>query len=80
MDYRISDHALAEMERRGITATEITAAMQSSDIRAGHGGRTVRQSVMAGYLIRAVVEHWHTPPVVVTVYRTSKLGKYGVAP
>lgn len=28
------------------------------------------------YLVRLVVEDWRQPPVVVTVYRTSKIEKY----
>lgn len=27
-------------------------------------------------LLRLIVEDWHTPPVVFTVYRTSKIEKY----
>jgi hypothetical protein len=77
MDYELTPHAETEMQRRGICSSELALAMASADIRPGHGGRTVRQTVVEGYLIRAVVEHWRVPPRVVTVYRTSKLSKYG---
>lgn len=30
------------------------------------------------YLLRLIVEDWHSPPVIVTVYRTSKINKYWV--
>ncbi len=32
------------------------------------------------YLVRLVVEDWHQPPVIVTVYRTSKIEKYWSKP
>jgi hypothetical protein len=46
----------------------------------GFGGPKVYQGRVNSngktYLLRLIVEDWHTPPVIVTVYRTSKIDKY----
>lgn len=46
----------------------------------GANGRKVFQSrivaAVRAYLVRLVVEDWRQPPLVVTVYRTSKIEKY----
>jgi hypothetical protein len=46
----------------------------------GAGNRAILQSRIESqgkiFLVRCVVEDWHNPPVVVTVYRTTKLAKY----
>jgi hypothetical protein len=80
MTYRITRHAAEEMVRRGITEQELAAAMASVPGLPGRDGLEVRQAVVSGYLIRAIVNHTLKPERVVTVYRTSKLKKYGAAP
>ena len=46
----------------------------------GANGRMVYQArvVEKGktYLVRLIVEEWHQPPIIVTLYRTSRLEKY----
>jgi hypothetical protein len=77
----ITPHALAEMERRGIdlrtVAQVIGAPEQRLRVRAG---RDVLQSrvTMDGktYIVRVFVDIDRSPPEIVTVYRTSKVGKY----
>jgi hypothetical protein len=80
MTYRITRHAAEEMVRRGITEQELAAAMASLPGLPGRDGLEVRQTVVGGYLIRAVVNVDVKPEAVVTVYRTSKLKKSGAAP
>ncbi len=79
--YTLTEHAATEMVRRQIPRDWVDAAMsQPEQIVAGVGGRKVHQSrVMADgktFLVRLIVEDWHQPPVVVTVYRTNKIDKY----
>jgi len=49
-------------------------------VASGANGRKVFQSRVVAegkaYLVRLIVEDWRSPPVVVTVCRTSKIEKY----
>jgi hypothetical protein len=82
-DYRLTDHARHEMERRQITEAEIAQVLaapeQIEDVRPG---RVVCQSKVLSeptdrvYLLRVFVDIDRKPPEVVTVYRTSRVGKY----
>ncbi|MDL1911103.1 DUF4258 domain-containing protein [Chloroflexi bacterium CFX6] len=81
--YRLTSHALQEMERRNITEAEVAQVLanpeQSEMIR---DGRSVYQArIEQGdppkeYLLRVFVDIDDTLPSVVTVYRTSKIRKY----
>jgi hypothetical protein len=81
--YRITDHAREEMARRQINETDVSRVLsapeQSELVRAG---RQVCQSRLEmgqpakTYLLRVFVDTDREPPEVVTVYRTSKIGKY----
>lgn len=79
MIYRLTQHAKDEMTRREVTVEQLESALAAIPGQPGHGGREVRQAISGGYLVRAVIETGD-PLLVVTVYRTSKLRKYGVAP
>jgi hypothetical protein len=82
-DIIFADHALFEMERRGISEAEIEDVLanpeQSEMVRPG---RTVYQSrLKLGdpskiVLLRVFVDIDRHPPEVVTAYRTSKVEKY----
>ena len=82
-EYRITDHAREEMARRQIDEADVaqvlSAPEQSQPVREG---REVYQSrIEMGesrktYLLRVLVDIDREPPEVVTVYRTSKIGKY----
>jgi len=81
MEYALTDHAKQEARRRQIPLEWVEATLaQPEQVASGSNGRKVFQSrvVTAGktYLVRLIVEDWHRPPVVVTVYRTSKIEKY----
>jgi hypothetical protein len=77
----LTTHALWEMERRGIdfdvVAGVIAAPEQRLPVRPG---REVLQGRVAvdgkTYLVRVFLDIDRVPPEVVTVYRTSKVGKY----
>lgn len=81
----LSSHAATEIARRGLPAAEVQKAIvnpaQVVPIRAGRvalhhryfeGGRE--------YLLRIFVDIDRDPPVIVTLYRTSKIEKYWGAP
>lgn len=81
MDYVLTEHARAEMLRRRILYQWIEATMAAPEqIVDGYGGRMVYQSRFKSsdkmYLIRLVVELRRETPVIVTLYKTSKIQKY----
>jgi len=79
--YVLTEHAELEMSRRQIEPEWVATIMATPEqIVEGFNGRKVFQSrIESGdktHLIRLVVEEWHSPPVVETIYRTSKIEKY----
>ena len=80
-DYVLTEHAELEMSRRQIEPEWVATIMATPEqIVEGFNGRKIFQSrIESGgktHLVRLVVEEWHSPPVVVTIYRTSKIEKY----
>jgi hypothetical protein len=82
MKYKLSRHARLEMERRGISLDLLEHVLQNpQQIVPGSKGKKAYQSIidfMTGkrFLVRVIVADEHDPPVVITVYRTSKVHKY----
>ncbi|MDP1652519.1 MAG: DUF4258 domain-containing protein [Rhodocyclaceae bacterium] len=81
MDFILTDHAKKEAQRRQIPLEWIEATMAQPEQQiSGTNQRKVFQSRIVAdgktYLVRLIVEDWHQPPVIVTVYRTSKIDKY----
>ena len=69
------------MARRQIPENIVEQMLRAPEqIVSERGGRKAYQSrvEIAGkiYLVRAIVEDWAQPGVVVTVYRTSNIAKY----
>jgi hypothetical protein len=80
-EYRITTHAVVEMERRGIHETILRAVLAAPEQRhTVRPGRDVLQSRIATgdktYLVRVFVDVERKPAEVVSVYRTSKVAKY----
>jgi len=81
MQYALSQHVLQEMERRGIplAAVESVLTVPAQKVPE-HGNVVCYQSKVVinqkAYLVRVMVNEKAMPPKVVTVYRTSKIGKY----
>ena len=78
-----TEHARAEALRRGITEETALRVAQTPEQRlAGRSGREIRQSrvldVVSGklHLVRVIVEVHDGEETIVTVYRSSKVGKY----
>ena len=86
MKYTLSAHAAQELPRRRIPRALLDSVLDHpQQIVAGYGGKRAYQSQLdfgAGklFLLRAIVDERKTPPVVVTVYRTSKIDKYWKRP
>ncbi len=82
MNFRLSQHALDEIERRGISRDLLDQVLQNpQQILPERDGKKIYQSqVEFGesklFLLRAIVNDAVEPAVVVTVYRTSKIEKY----
>jgi uncharacterized phage-associated protein len=81
MDFVLTEHARVEAQRRQIPLAWIESTMaQPEQVMSSVNQRKVFQSRVVAdgkqYLVRLVVEDWRQPPVVVTVYRTSKIEKY----
>lgn len=85
MWHRFSRHALDEMARRGIGEDAVAGVLRSPEQGVpGYGGKMVYQSRVdfggRTFLVRVVVAHDTIPPTVVTVYRTSNIGRYWQEP
>jgi hypothetical protein len=79
--YMISRHARLEMERRGISSELLDHILQEpQQIVPEMTGKKAYQAIIdfaeKNFLIRAIVAETVDPPIVVTVYRTSKIHKY----
>ncbi|HPX80849.1 MAG TPA: DUF4258 domain-containing protein [Syntrophales bacterium] len=82
MIFRFSNHALEEMKRRAIPERILELVLNDpQQIVPERGSLKVYQSVVdfgdgKQFLLRAIVDDTLEPAIVVTVYRTSKIGKY----
>ena len=82
MKFRISVHALTEMERRQIPRAVLDSVLnQPEQVVSEKSGRSAYQSRIdfgdgTFYLVRVIVDTGSDPPLVVTAYRTSKIDKY----
>ncbi len=82
MRFLVSRHAEEEMVRRQIPREWLGSVLESPEQRVPQpGDKEILQSRFTArdgkmYLLRAVVATDKEPPVVVTVYRTSKIERY----
>lgn len=82
-NYVVTEHALFEMKRRGLSEETLRQVLSSPDQRIDvRPGRVALQSRVAVgvpvrlQLLRVVVDIDREPAEVVTAYRTSKMLKY----
>ena len=81
-DFKLSRHVREEMERRSIPLNLLESVLDiPQQIVSERGGKKAYQSQLdfgGGkiFLVRAIVDKTVAPPMVVTVYRTSKITKY----
>ncbi len=82
MKFRVSRHALEELQRRGIPPEVLTAVLDAPEqvIEERQGRQALQSRVRFAngrmYLVRAIIATDVDPPVVTTVYRTTKIAKY----
>jgi hypothetical protein len=81
MQVRLSSHAEREMKRRAIPLSMVQQILDSPEqtLQSASGGQIYQSRVeMEGkpYVVRVIVSESKEPPVVVTVYRSSKVAKY----
>jgi hypothetical protein len=80
MIYVFSQHALEQMEKRGIDKAVVERALNNPDQITVHDDLNVFQKIeridRKLFLIRVFLNMRKVPNVVVTVYRTSKINKY----
>ena len=82
MIFRFSNHAREEMKRRAIPERILELVLNDpQQIVPERGSLKAYQSVVdfgdgKQFLLRAIVDDTLEPAIVVTVYRTSKIGKY----
>lgn len=81
----LSDHALAQIRHRNLDLDVVLAvALLPGQSLPLTGGREIRQDWLpsgAGrWLLRVIVDVGPEVDVIVTAYRTSKVGKYGGLP
>jgi uncharacterized protein DUF4258 len=81
MNHELSAHVEQEMRRRGIPMSVVKAVLAAPAQKVPeHGDIVCYQSKVdinqKPYLVRVMVNETAKPPKVVTVYRTSKIGKY----
>jgi hypothetical protein len=86
MNYRLSRHAQEEMRRRAIPPAVVDDVLQRPQqvVPLPDGKKAYQSQVDFGggriFLVRVIVAEDVDPPLVVTVYRTSKISKYWRTP
>ena len=82
MRFKLSNHALEEMERRGIPREKLDLVLDNPQqvVFEREGKKAYQSQIDFGggrmYLLRAIVNDSLDPAVVVTVYRTRNIQKY----
>jgi len=77
----LTEHAAGQMARRQLAEADVRRVLaEPEEVLPVRPGRVVAQAVIGAYLVRVFVDVDRTPAEVVTVYRTSKIEKYGSRP
>jgi len=81
MKYKLSKHALQQMERRGLSQTTVDVVLFEPEniIKSDDCVSVFQKIVIEGknnYLYRVFVNMCKKPPLIITVYKTSKVRKY----
>lgn len=81
MLFSFSKHALEQMNLRSISIEQVSTVLQNPDkIEIESEGQHIFQKTIhleeRNYLIRVFVNVDKAPPLIKTVYKTSKIGKY----
>jgi len=78
---RFSQHALDEMILRGVSREIVEKVLSAPEqvVPASNGNRAFQSRIVFGrktFLVRVIIDEEREPPVIVTLYRTSKIDKY----
>ena len=81
MTFQFSQHALKQMDLRGISREMVDNILLAPEQTVEQENLIVFQNIIKDsmeqrYLIRVFINFDKTPPLIVTVYRTSKIEKY----
>jgi len=80
MDFLLSRHVKEQMERREIPEDLVMEVLRSPDQVISYEQYKVYQKVFSlgqgQFLLRAFINDTKEPPILITVYKTSKLSKY----
>ena len=81
MNFIFSNHALEQIQRRGLNKEKIEEILYSPDQVIEMEGQKIFQSIVpfipdGNYLVRVFVNAEKEPNLVITVYKTSKISKY----
>ena len=80
MNFIFSKHALEQMELRNIPKEMVENVLRNPGQIKDENGRKVYQSIVSfdtgQYLLRIFVSTENNPPLIITVYKTSKINKY----
>ena len=81
MKFKYSKHALEQIQNRHLDKKSVDAALKQPDkqITDDTGLKVYNKAIRENdkyYLYRVFVNHDKNPPLVVTVYKTSKIWKY----
>jgi hypothetical protein len=82
MDIEFSRHSINQMKLRSIHSKIVELIIQNPDsIQAQDNKTKIYSKLMVEetkiYLYRVFVNETKTPPMIITVYKTSKIEKYG---
>jgi hypothetical protein len=86
MSFQFSRHALDEMRLRRIPSAVVDDVLQHPEqvVLQADGKKAYQSRVSFGggrpFLVRVIVAEDVDPPIVVTVYRTTKINKYWMTP
>ena len=82
-EFGFTEHALRRMRQRGVLREQVEQCIaHPENVFIGHEGRTVCESLVkrddgSREILRVVVDHGESPPVVVTVLLESNLSRFG---
>ena len=80
MNFAFSKHSLEQMALRQISKEEVESILKSSQQIIHETENSIYQSEILKegkkYLVRIFVNDKKSPPLVITVYKTSKINKY----
>ncbi len=81
MNFIFSNHALEQIQRRGLNKEKIEEILYSPDQVIEMEGQKIFQSIVpfipdGNYLVRVFVNTEKEPNLIITVYKTSKISKY----